>query len=144
MQSSRLPGHHKNHLILVDSSMMAPPWGSSTLSVFLPSQHSSPAPCLTVPITFWSEWTPFEQIFLMSFLIGRSMLYCILCIYCILFYSAMIIHLFCFQQFNSALFNSLFLSFLKIDRLNFCLIILVVVRYSDTFLLIRQCKSISP
>jgi hypothetical protein len=90
MQSSLPPGHHENHLIWVYLSLMAP------LELNLVSEHlwppltwSSPSGLFREPSDL-SELDPNSPLWLhanfpLELFLRKSMLYCILCIYCTLF-----------------------------------------------------------
>ncbi len=58
MRYSLLPGHHENHLIWVDSSLIAPlELALSFECLFFACLSTRPSSRLTVPRTIWSEFT---------------------------------------------------------------------------------------
>ncbi len=139
MWSILLPGHHKNHLIWVDSSLMVILELSLVLSAF--GYYSRfPASCMTVLRTIWSEWTRSGQ-FPLAFLqfsswepfLGRSMIIVhTLCIHCVLFHSIAIIHSFCSSMIQFFCSTISALDYWSIILFLFIVLILELYsRYSD-------------
>ncbi len=135
-RASITPIYHENHLIWVDSSLMAPPhpsWASLVLSAFC-CLSQGPA---SYPRTIWSEWTrsgwsPLACSKILLECLFRTLdKYYLLCIYSIFCIPAHFSFLFFIRSNLSVqMFVSVKFQFNSIVRLlsNHCLII---VQYSD-------------